>query len=140
MSAYGTGGGISIKIVLEATASNTGWDIDLEQAKDHLGHLTARLRRSADWVALAGYDTPFVTETFGRPECDPGAHICVTLAHEDGTEVRALWQIEIDTARAYLRMLSLLHGDLPHWSTFDLNGRQIAKFKIDDGKEPLDIG
>jgi hypothetical protein len=45
----------------------------------------------------------------------------VTLAHDDGTEVRALWQVEIDTARSYLRMPALMHADLPECSTFTLD-------------------
>ncbi|MEU9837124.1 hypothetical protein AB0D67_36770 [Streptosporangium sp. NPDC048047] len=142
MTAYGTGGGISIKIFPgDGTAISVGWDISLEQAEDYVGHLTARWHRPADWVALAGYDTPFVTMTFGQPECDPGAHACVTLAHEDGTEVRALWQMEVDTAHDYMRILALMHGALPNWSYLDLAGRPVAEFqRADDGSEPLDIG
>ncbi|MEU4549551.1 hypothetical protein [Nonomuraea dietziae] len=55
--------------------------------------------------------------------------------------MRALWQVEIDTARNYLRMLALMHADLPHWSAFTHKGRLIAEFRrSDDGSEPLDIG
>ncbi|MGI5292657.1 hypothetical protein ACQEVF_56430 [Nonomuraea polychroma] len=141
MGVYGTGGAISVKIFSgDTTAVNTGWDVELEQAESYISHLTVRFQRPADWAALAGYDTPFVTETFGEPEQDPGAHICVTLAHDDGTEVRALWQIGIEAARRYVRELAVLHGDLPHWSMLHLKGRPLAEFRLaDDGSEPLDI-
>ncbi|AQZ62942.1 unnamed protein product [[Actinomadura] parvosata subsp. kistnae] len=139
MEDFGTGGGISVKIFAgDTTGTNTGWDIELEQARRYIDHLQARFGRPADWGALAGHDTPFVTATFGLPTRDPGAHVCVTLAYADGTEVRVLWETEINIAHSYLHELALLHGSLPDWSSFEIKGWPLADFHwADDGPEPL---
>ncbi|MEV7966314.1 hypothetical protein AB0O34_10070 [Sphaerisporangium sp. NPDC088356] len=116
------------KLYGDSTETRTHWGIDLETGLSCIDDLAAQLRPVANWGTFTTEGAAPLTVTAGRPERRPGAYICVTLLHSDGTEIRAAWQIDMVTADQLLEGLATLHGTLPDRSDFCVAGQVILTF------------